>query len=220
MSAGKLYYWGVPGKGEMIRLAIHVTGSKIEDCPINGEAYGALKERLGDKALLMNLPLLEVGDEVFTESKAILRYVGAQGGLVPCDPLKALRSDEIVDVVDDMFHPIGGTFAFTDPEEKMEARRQLLVGPEGKLFKYYSKIESYLGKMSGPFVGGEDLCLGDIALFGTMLVPVAGFLDGFPTDALDAYPNITAYRKRVGSHPKVASRYANVTEGTLLAYKV
>jgi len=218
--AAKLYYWGIPGKGEMIRLAIHVTGADIEDVPINGEAYGALKARVGDKAKLVNLPMLEIGDEVFTESKAILRYVGAKGGLIPADPIKALRSDEMVDVVDDLFFAIVGTFGISDKTEMIAARQALLVGPDGKMFKYLTKIDAYLGKLTTPFIGGDELCLGDIALFGTIHVPVAGFLDGFPLDALESYPNIVAYRTRVGSHPKIASRYAGVTEGPLMAYKV
>lgn len=215
----KLYYWKVPGRGEAIRLAFHVAGLQFEDVVLNGASYGELKVQLGDSCPLVNLPLLQIDDAYFTESKSILRYVGTVGGLMPSEPIKRLKIDEIIDFTDCIFAAFGHTFSITDFDEKVKARLAL-VSEGGALDKIWLKIDLYLSKVQN-FITGDELTIGDIALFSTLCVPVSGFIDGIPLDVLDKYPHISEYRRRVGTHPKVITRYQDLTEGNLfIGYKM
>jgi glutathione S-transferase len=83
MSVHNLYYYGVPGKAEQIRLALHVSGVAWENHLVNGESWGKMKNEIVDKVPHANIPLLEIDGQCLTESLAILRYVGVLGGLIP-----------------------------------------------------------------------------------------------------------------------------------------
>ena len=204
----------------MIRLAAHVGGVEYEDCTIKGAQYGELKARLCDKARVLNLPCLEVGDECFTESNAILTYIATLGKLQPTDPLMAARSNEMVNLMSDMFPAFAHTFGIADAAEQLASREALFKGPDGKLNKFFTKLDAYFAKMTTKYICGDELCTADICVYGNIHVPVCGMVEGIPLDSLTAFPNVMAYRERVGTHPKVASRYASATEGLFMAYQV
>ncbi|CAN0494639.1 unnamed protein product [Scytosiphon promiscuus] len=55
----------------------------------------------------------------YTQSTALLRYAGKLGGTYPEDPLEALKVDEIVMMVEDVFIPIFNTVGMTDEAKKV-----------------------------------------------------------------------------------------------------
>eukprot|EP00600_Ochromonadales_sp_CCMP1393_P005463 CAMPEP_0174960940 /NCGR_PEP_ID=MMETSP0004_2-20121128/3968_1 /TAXON_ID=420556 /ORGANISM="Ochromonas sp., Strain CCMP1393" /LENGTH=224 /DNA_ID=CAMNT_0016209339 /DNA_START=35 /DNA_END=709 /DNA_ORIENTATION=- len=212
----KLYYWGIPGRAESIRLTFHVGQVPFEDIVVKGPEYADLKEKLTPTVPQINLPLLEVGDKYFSESKAIMRYAGAVNNLIPADPLGQLRVDEAICLTDDIINAFAPTFSIKDPEEKVKARLALCQG-DGKLVQVMNKIDSYLkcNCVDDGFLCGPDLTVGDISMWCALNNLVCGFLDGIPLDFLDQFPVISAYRKKVGTLPAVASRYADINEGPL-----
>jgi len=160
--------------------------------------------------------LLEVDGQYFVESKAILRYAGLMSNLIPSNPLQQLRMDEALNMTEDIFTTFSATFAIKDNEEKIAARKALCEG-DGKMVSVMAKLDSYLAQYCGEksFICGDDLTLADVALFATFGTLVCGVFDGIPADFLASFANINSFRIRVGTHEKVASRYAHLTEGLL-----
>lgn len=213
----KLYYWGMPGKAEQIRLTLHVGGVEFEDIHVTGESYAALKEKIGDSKYLINLPLLEVDGQYFSESQAILRFAAGRAGLVPSCEFKAFKAHEVAACADDVFGNIGFTFGISDVTERIAARRALLDKSTGRLYKYLTRINNFLGKLESDFVAGE-FSYGDCALYAALKAIGSGLLDGYSAADLEEFTHIVAYLKRVGTHPKVASRYAAFASGPFKLY--
>ena len=205
MSSEKVHfhYWGAPGRGEQVRLALHVGGFDWEDHAVNFQEYFALKAEKADSHPLLNLPYIQVGDELLSESMPLLRYVGACGNLIPSNPLSQLRMDQALSLAADFFNVIGFTFAL-EGEEQVKARAELCAGPDGKLYQWAQKVAKFVILGGDEFLCGSDLSVGDIALFvNTGLSPTFGC----PATLLEDFPRLRAYRARVAAHPKVASRY-------------
>jgi hypothetical protein len=95
----KLTYFGLPGRGEAIRLALKIGNIQHTDCRIEFAEWGALKSTTPWGAL----PILELADGTkMAQQRAILRFVGKCVGVYPADALAAAKCDEIMDVIDDI----------------------------------------------------------------------------------------------------------------------
>jgi glutathione S-transferase len=104
----KLYYFGIPGKGEAIRLACTYGKMAFEDVRINGEQFAALKE--SGKLKYGQVPAFEAAEgQVITQSASIMRYVGKKTGLYPTDDIAAALVDSIIDQEADLFAGLGVT---------------------------------------------------------------------------------------------------------------
>lgn len=94
-----LTFFDHPGNAEGIRMALHHAKVKFEDDRIPfAKWFEGRKETTLGKAL----PNLHIGNEVFTQSVAILRWACKQNKtapLYPADDCKALRVDEIIDII-------------------------------------------------------------------------------------------------------------------------
>jgi glutathione S-transferase len=212
----KLYYYGIPGRGEQIRLAFHVAGIPLEDVKVTGAEWAAQKAQLLPQLPQANTPLLEVNGKYLTESLAILRYAGAIGGLLPAGPFDQGKVDAGLSLSADVFTAFAPTFGIADFDEKVAAR-QALCAPGGKIFNTVQCMDKVIAVdfSEGGFMAGGALSIGDINWFTVFGLLTCGMIDGFDKDFLDQFPNVTAFRKNVGTLPKVASRYANETEGLL-----
>ena len=142
------------------------------------------------------------------ESNAILRYIGREGNLMPNDNWSAAKVDEAIQLTDDMFNAFAPTFSIKDEAVKIAARTAL-VADGGGLAKVFAKFDALIKNLNGQFFGGDNLSVADISIFVNTKLMGSGFLDGFPTDYLDRYENLVAFNKKVGTHPKVVTRYAN-----------
>lgn len=214
MSVHNLYYFAIPGKAEMIRVALHVSGLTWENHIVNGESWKTMKAGLVDKLPQANIPLLEIDGQYLTESLAILRYVGTMGGMVPEAPVEQMAMDEGLNMSNDIFSCFAPTFGISDPAERLAAR-QALCAADGQLYKIMQKFDSVVATFNGGYMAGNMLTVGDLCWFATFGLISCGMIDGFPPTYLDQFPNISNYRKFIGTNPKVASRYANETEGLL-----
>lgn len=214
MSVNNLYYFAIPGKGEQIRLAFHVSGVEWKDNIVTGESYGKMKEELIGKVPHINVPLLEVDGQYLTESLAILRYVGTVGNLMPATPFAQGKVDEGLNLSNDVFTAFVPTFSIADEAEKIAARQALCV-PGGKLDKIMQKMDTMIAGFSNGYMAGDMLTIGDICWFTLFGLLSCGMLDGFAGDYLNQFVHITQFRQFIGTNPKVASRYAAETEGLL-----
>jgi len=221
MNVHKLYYYKVPGKAEPIRLALHMSGLNWEDCHVTGETWGQKKMELLKTFPQANIPLLEINGQHFVETRAILRYIGAMGNLIPSSPLSQLVMDESLNFTEELFNSFVPTMfaSYENENAKLEARKALCVAG-GKLYTCIEKFERYVANLNGNFVCGATVSVADLFMFCTFRLLVCGMFDGFDKNLYDNFPAITAYSKKVAQIPAVASRYANQTEGLLVAYKM
>ena len=206
----KVTYFGGPGKAEALRLVSVIGGLELDDSRIDGAAWGELKAKVAPR----QLPLLEVDGETFGQSQAQQRYAAKLAGLYPSDPLAALRVDEFVDYVSEVFGPLGKSFGIEDQAEK-EAFRAKTVAEGGDVRKWVQFLDARLeGKT---YAVGDALSLADVMLFVVVPFIRSGALDGIPTDCFDGFKNVREHFARVAALPKVAAYYAKA-EGTTTVY--
>jgi len=101
MAQYKLKYFGFPGRGESVRLAMAINGIDFENDVVSFERWGG-----GEKAAAPygGLPVLEIDGVARAQTGALLRYVGKLGdkGLYPSDPAEALKVDEALEFADEV----------------------------------------------------------------------------------------------------------------------
>ena len=213
----KVVYFPMPGRAEPIRLALTLGGIKFEDQRLAGEEWGKMKAEVAPK----QLPLLQVGDKVFGQSVAQLRYASKiskfEGrALYPEDALLALEVDEFVDMLGDMFAPISASFKMAEGAER-DAVRSKAVTEGGDSHKWLKVIDAQLGKSKSGYAVGNHLTMADVAVF-TFVQPLrSGFVEGVPLTCLDGFKNIMAHKEKIASIPAVKAYYA---EAKMPLYKI
>merc|ERR1719453_1875456 len=209
-SSIKLTYFGLPGRAEMSRLTLTYANIPFEDNRIEGKDWGALKPSIKPWG---QLPILEVDGTTISQSCAILRYCGRIAGLIPNDPIKEARSNELIDSAEDILKLFIPSFSIKDSDEKVAARVEICK-EGGKLEETLGKFEAFLVANAGSaFAVGDSITIADFVLFNATCMLVSGWLDGVPLTALDKFPKLNAHRQTIGSLPAVADYYRNETEG-------
>merc|ERR1711933_445416 len=118
----KLTYFGLPGRGEAIRLALFLGNIDFTDDRIGFPDWKALKPNTP----WGSLPVLTLADGTqIAQTRAILRLVGKETALYPTDNhIKAAQIDEIMDAVEDMSPKImAAGRGIEDEAKKLQARK-------------------------------------------------------------------------------------------------
>lgn len=191
-----LLYFSMPGRAGAIRDALRIGGIAFEDVHVDRE--GLLRLKSEGQLPYGSLPVLDVGGDVprrFAQSNAILRYAGKLSGLYPEDVLEALRVDELVDFAEDMSHALAPSMAERDMEKKLAMRA---VIAEQKIPAWCRALDARLAANDDPhhFVG-TSLTIADLKVLHGLDALTSGFLDGIPTNVLDGYPRLLAWRAAV-----------------------
>lgn len=147
---------------------------------------------------------LDSGDKI-AQQVAIESYVARLAGFEPEDLLRRARGDEVRGLIEDLATLLTPSFAITDREERIAARQQLLEGSVRDLLTYMTKC---VERCSGSFLGGDNLSLGDIALFTCLSGLTSGYFDGFKPELLQDWPELKTFRNRVAQVEGVRSYYA------------
>jgi len=191
------YYFNFPfWRAEVSRLALHLGEVEFEDKRMDFKAF---KET--GKAPFGQAPILEVDGKVISQTGAIARYCGKQGGFYPRDDdFAAAKIDELIDTATDITNLVGPTMRMGD-EEKLEAR-QKLAGD--KLPMYFTALEGMM-KANGStgFFVGDKMTIADLAMWRLFGWFKGGALDGMPTDLLDSYPLLTKSFNDMDTNPKI-----------------
>ncbi len=174
MTQLKLTYFDFHGgRGEPIRLALHIGGIAFEDHRFPGANFAEVRKT----ASLGQVPVLEVDGLQVTQSDAITRYAGKLAGLYPQDALQALLCDEVMQALEDANVHIGTTFGLTGDAQK-EARAELVAGP---LAKYLAWLQGQLQARGGEFFADGRLTIADLKVFVFLRGLMSGQLDHVPT---------------------------------------
>ena len=208
----KIVYFPMPGRAEPIRLALTLGGIKFEDerLSFGEDGWGKLKAEVAP----LQLPLLHVGDKVYGQSTAQLRYAAKVSkfegrSLYPEDSLQALEVDELVAMLEDMFSPIGATFKMAEGPER-DAARTKAVSEGGDSHKWISEIDSRLGKSKSGFAVGDHMTMADVAVFCFVQPLRSGVMDGIPLTCLDGFKNLMAHRAKIAAIPAVKAYYTEL----------
>jgi len=139
------------------------------------------------------IPILKIGDKTYSQSCALLRFVGKQAGLYPQDALQALCTDEVIDAIEDFVSSkiVPTMRAAEDQKKTMREEIANVSGPHflGQL----EKVLARNGCGAHPWVNGSDMIsIGDLKLYYFVTWVKSGILDHIPATLCDAYPHIIA----------------------------
>lgn len=202
MTQLKLTYFDFHGgRGEPIRLALHIGGIAFEDHRFPGATFAEVRKT----APLGQVPVLAVDGVQVTQSDAITRYAGKLAGLYPQDAFQALLCDEVMQALEDANVDIGNTFGLTGDAQK-QARAKLVAGP---LTKYLGWLQGQLSAHGGEFFADGKLTIADLKVFVFLRGLMSGQLDHVPTDLVATQaPQLAAFVQRIAQTPEIAQYYA------------
>jgi len=144
-------------------------GAAFTDVRVPFAEWGALKA--SGYAPLGQLPVVEVEGGVYTQSIPMSAFAAKLAGLYPTTPLEALKADEVVAVVDDVWNKLGGT----PKDEKARVAFAEEVAP-----KFLKFLAARLG--SGPFFAGAAPGWADLWCYQFVSFSTSGFFDHVPKD--------------------------------------
>ena len=222
MAEFQLIYWpGLQGRGEYVRLAFEDAGVPYEDVARRPESRGggarAVERLLGQvvrgRLTPLGPPVLRHRDgrrdTFIAQTAAILQYLGPRLGLVPRDEASRLRAHQIqltiADLVveaHDTHHPIASALYYED--QKPEARRRSAIFVKDRIpmfLEYFDRALRTNPRRSAPWLVGARCSYADLSLFQT----IAGLRYAFPR-AMERHER--RFRRLGDLHETVAERPA------------
>ncbi|KAL7469073.1 hypothetical protein ACHAXS_009329 [Conticribra weissflogii] len=191
-----LYYYKATGRANAIRLALAAANIPFNDVYPEGGFPPSDKEKAEWRKLgrntTTNVPMLQMDDgKVYTQSQAILRFVGRTGNLMPQNESDLFLVDKLLEDAEDLrkesykcFIPWGA------PQESADAFIEKVLP------LHLGNLERQLKESSGGYFIGNSLTLADVAVydavvnFGSIRVPTA----------LDDFADLNAWKERVEKH--------------------
>jgi len=222
----KLSYFNIQGPAEKIRLALTIGKIPFVDRRVEFSDWPNVKPTTP----YGKMPVLEIndGEEVITQSDALMRYAGLlanQNGvdLYPQEGMERTKCDEMIAFVDEIQdswaprlyvgmnpkyfgYPEEDSFKGTDEHKRVtELARSRWVAQE---------LPSYLEILTKRFETRKFLCGDSVTIADCYLVPLlnrfsSGSIDHVPADCLKQSPAVCAYVERFMSIPEVAKWYAS-----------
>ena len=219
----RLYYWpGIPGRGELIRLALEDAGVAYLDVAREPESAGggmaALERVLSGEAgepRGFALPVLVAGDLMLAQSSLILQWLAPRLELVPAGERERLAAHQlqltVIDLWDEahgVHHPIASGLYYKDQRTEAERRAGHFV--RERLTKFTGYFEAALAaNPAGPgHLVGDAVTYVDLSLFQT----VAGLDYAFPesmAQLAQRIPHTRALCKEVAARPRLAAYLAS-----------
>jgi glutathione S-transferase len=212
-----LYYWpSIPGRGELVRLALEDAGAPYVDVARTHEGAAAVARVLrGELGGLRPFapPVLVHGDLAIAQTAAILQYLAPRHGLVPEGPRAAIAAhqlqltiSDLVSEVHDTHHPIAPSLYYE--QQTTEARRKAEHFVRERAPKYLGYFESVLAT-SGEHLLKEGFSYVDLSIMHVL----DGLAYAFPRGLESLRPQIPALlalRERMHARPRIVD-YLNST---------
>merc|ERR1712070_844389 len=160
------------------------------------------------------MPMLECPDgKVLTQTLPMFYWLAKKVSVngtpvMPADDDLLFDVMEMIGAFEDCRMKLVPTFSIKDQAEK-EAARAALVAEDGAITQILQKIEATAG--DNYMVGGV-LTAADLWAFFKLNFMRCGFLDGLPTDFLQAYPKLSAIVATVTELPELKAYYTKMAE--------
>ena len=195
----KLGYWRAGGLAEPIRMLLHVLGQEYENVEfILPEDWLPVKQkRTEDGDLFMNLPYLEDGDLLITESGAITYYLCQKFNkdLYGKNTLDTTRVHQINGVLNDLDLAVLDLAFKEGPKEAIGKS----IAEGGKGHEMINKLSAYIGDGEKEFLLGYltfvDLKLANFIFLCRNIILSFGLEDPFAK-----HPNLLKFTKRIYEH--------------------
>ena len=224
MADYQLLYWpGLQGRGEFVRLALEDAGVPYDDVgrrPASqgggAAAIGRLLEEPGPWLTPFGPPALRHGDVLVAQTAAILEWLAPRIGEVPDDEASRLRAHQIqltiadlVAEVHDTHHPISGALYYED--QKREARRRAAWFAKERIPMFLRYLDRALDSNpagGGRWLVGSGCTYVDLSTFQV----IAGLRYAFPNAMArhePAFPRLVALHDAVAARPRIAAYLAS-----------
>jgi glutathione S-transferase len=191
-----LHYFPFPGRAGAIRDTLRIGRVPFEDRHVSREEHADRKSK--GEWPWGALPVLDVGSGAgrrrICQSNAILRYAGRLSGLYPNDPIEALKVDEALDALDDLFAPLGPTFRETDEARKTAMRKEMA---DVSLPRDFGRLEQMIKAQGSGYLAGRSLTVADLKALHQINKLTDGSLDHIPPSVIDPFPTLKAWREKV-----------------------
>lgn len=182
----ELIYWpGLPGRGEHVRLALEEAGAEYTDTAhIDGGMQTVLAqinaENLGDELNPPPLapPILKHGDLLISQTPNILLYLGPRIGLAPkhgdededglyrINALALTALDGLSNEAHDTHHPIATGLYYEDQKEESKRKaKDYIENRLPKFFGYFERVLKSKASGEGPWLYGGSLTYADLVLW-------------------------------------------------------
>lgn len=179
----ELIYWpGLPGRGEFVRLLFEESGTSYIDHSTNADkVIPRVLELIGEKHVgddsnppIFAPPALKHGDLLLHQTPNILLYLAPKLGLAPAEGDTIFHLNQIVLTLLDGFvaemhethHPIATSLYYKD--QKPEAKKRAKAYTEERVPKFLAYAQRALDAKTsgdGPWLYGDKLTYADLVLF-------------------------------------------------------
>jgi glutathione S-transferase len=174
-----IYYVGVPGRGEHVRLILEEAGASYTDTqslPPDQVRAMVTKTLNGgqENPPYFAPPLLRHDGLLISQTSNIIMYIGSQLGLAGqtasdtwrVNALALTALDGLSNEVHDTHHPIAIELAWEDQkEESVRRSKEWVTTRLPKLLTYWQQVLSSEVSASGPWLLGKDFTYADLVLF-------------------------------------------------------
>lgn len=181
-----LVYWpGLPGRGEHIRLAFEEAGAEYTDTAhikdgVNEVLAQIDSKNTGDDTNPPPLapPILKHGDLTISQTPNILLYLGPKLGLAPkpsdddedglfiVNGLALTALDGLSNEPHDCHHPIASGLYYEDQkEESLRKSKDYVANRLPKFAGYFERVLKGKASGDGPWLYGGKLTYADLVLF-------------------------------------------------------
>ncbi|XP_034241044.1 glutathione S-transferase-like [Thrips palmi] len=188
----RLHYFALAGLGEPVRYLLHYGRIPFEDVRIDAKQWPEHKKKMP----FGTMPVLEVDGVMYTQSRAICRYLAGQVGLQGATPEECLHIDIVVETFNDLRAAVADWFYDANPETKATKLRPLM---EKTAPFYLSKFEA-MAEANGGYLANHKLTWADVYF----CAPLTWFDAMLRQNVLEGYPALQALRRRVDALPGVA----------------
>eukprot|EP00474_Spongospora_subterranea_P011201 CRZ11659.1 hypothetical protein [Spongospora subterranea] len=192
----KLTHFDRIDRSTSIRLALTIANIPFQDERVSKEQWATMKQKMPFE----QLPVMDIDGELFSETNALLHYVGAIGDLMPRDPIMALRTDQIIGGVDDIIYAIKPTIHIDDHQLKLTKRAALA---SDVLPVKLQALENLAGNESQDFAICKGLSIADIVLYNLLHWFKSGVLEGVPSEITETYSNLNCIYETVSKNERV-----------------
>ncbi|XP_018358481.1 PREDICTED: glutathione S-transferase-like [Trachymyrmex cornetzi] len=147
MSTYKLTYFKDGAVGEPSRYLLSYCGIEFEDIRLTMEEWPKHKPNMP----MGQLPILEIDNKTYHQSRAIARFIAKKGNLYGSDEFEAMEIDATVDSMEDIRRAMGEYYWEQDPVFKAKLKETAFQ----KLAFYLDKFEAQVKNNGGYFINGK-----------------------------------------------------------------